>query len=185
MRYFLGFLATIGLIIFIIILLFHGGGKPKSPIITRRALDTFATTDATVSMTAQGPINANVNHEQIRIIVSANDATFQHIRGYQGTVVDSRNYANNVDSYTNFLFALERAGFTNGNNSKVLADYRGYCPLGTRYIFDVDQGGQNIQQYWATNCGGTRTYLGELSLTLQLFQNQIPDYSLLTQNIAL
>ncbi len=183
-RYFIGFVATIGLIILLIVLLFHGGGKPKV-VITPKTLDSYATTDATVSMTIDGPINANQDHQQIRILVNNQDATFQHIQGYQGNVVNQQNFANNVDAYTNFLFALLRTGFTQGNNSKLLADERGRCPLGDRYIFELTEGGKTLQRYWATSCGGTQTYGGNLSTTITLFQNQIPNYSNLSQGITL
>lgn len=183
-RYFIGFVATIGLIILLIILLFSGGGKSKLPA-THKALDSYATTDATVSMTIDGPINADQNHNQIQVVVSNSNATFEQIKGYQGNVVNLQNYANNVDAFTNFLFALERIGFTNGNNSSALKDERGYCPLGDRYIFELQQDGQTLERYWVTSCGGTKTYLGSLDTTSQLFQNQIPNYGNLAQNANL
>lgn len=185
MRYFIGFVATVGLIILLIILIFHGGGsKPKVPV-TQKTLASYATTDASAVMIADGPIGADQNHEQVQIIVSNSDATFEHIKGYQGNVVKTQNYANNTAAFTNFLFALDRAGFTNGSNASALKDERGFCPLGDRYIFSLRQGGQTLERYWATTCGGTRTYLGSFDLTRELFQNQIPNYSTLIQDVTL
>jgi|SRR5579884_2678074 len=181
-RYFIGFIATVGLIIILIILIFHGGGKSKVPV-TNRTLDSYANTDAQVTLTIDGPINADQNHQQVKIIVSQNDATFEQIQGYQGNVVNRKSYANNVDSYTNFLFALERANFTKGIKSS--QDERGYCPLGDRYIFELNQDGNELERYWATSCGTPKTYSGDVSLTISLFQNQIPDYDNLTSNINL
>ncbi len=183
-RYFIGFIATVGLIILLIFLIFHSSGKPKVPT-TSKTLDSYAVTDAEVSLIVDGPINADQLHQQVNITVGRDSATFEHIQGYQGNVVSLQNYANNVDAYTNFLFALAHAGFTEGNTSSSLADERGYCPLGDRYIFELKQDNQELERFWATNCGSPKTYQGNLSLTISLFQAQIPDYAQLVQNITL
>lgn len=184
-RYFVGFIATLGLIILLIVLLFNGGGNKAKVPSTSKTLNSYATTDAEVSMTIDGPIVADQDHQQIRVVVSNNDATFQHVQGYQGDVINQQSYANNVDAFTNFLFALGRVGFTNGNRSSTLKDERGYCPLGDRYIFELTQDGQTIERFWATSCGGTKTYSGNLDTTITLFQRQIPDYGIQSQNISL
>jgi hypothetical protein len=183
MRYFIGFLITIGLIIILILLLF-GGGSPKKPT-TPKSLASYASTEAEVRLTIDGQINADQDHEQVRITVNKNDTTFEEIQGYQDTVVNSQSYANNEDAYSNFLYALGHAGFTRGDNSKALANEKGYCPLGERYIFELVDNGKDIQRYWGTSCGKPRTYLGSLNLTLTLFQLQIPDYQTLTENLSL
>ena len=183
-RYFIGFIATIGLIIILILLIFSGGGKPKVPT-TSKTLDSYATTDAEASLLIDGPINADQDHQQIKITISSDNATFEHITGYQGSVVTQQNYASNVDSYTNFLFALEHAGFTLGNKSSAVKDERGYCPQGDRYILELNQDGQNLERFWATSCGNPKSYGGNLALTLSLFQAQIPDYDTLIQNVQL
>ena len=61
----------------------------------------------------------------------------------------------------------------------------GLCPLGDRYVFEFKQDGKELERYWATNCGGTKTYSGNVSLTLALFQAQIPNYNDLVQSISL
>ena len=185
MRYFAGFIATIALIILLIVLLFHGGGKPKVHS-TSRTLDSYATTDAEVSLTIQGPITANQTHQSIKITVTNNAATYQQIQGYQGDIQKQQTYGNNVDSYTNFLFAIERAGFTEGDTSASLKDERGYCPLGNRYIFEASQDGKQLMRYWTTNCSGTpSTFKGATSTIITLFQDQIPDYGSLSNNVSI
>lgn len=185
LRYFAGFIATIVLIILLIFLIFHGGGKAKVPT-TSKTLDSYATTDAEVSMTIDGPIVANQNHQAIKITVANDTATYDEIQGYQGDVIKQQSYPNNVDSYTNFLFALERAGFTEGSTDSTLKDERGYCPLGDRYIFQINQDGQQLERYWTTNCSGTpKSFKGNTNLTITLFQDQIPDYDNLSNNVNL
>lgn len=188
MRYFIGFLVVIGLLIALILLLFTGGGgngqpkKPKTPM----SLADYASTDAVVRLSIDGPINANENHNAIRITVGQTDVTYQQIQGYEGTVVNQQVNANNQSAYSNFLYALGHVGFTQGDNSKALANEKGRCPLGRRYVFElIDGNGHDIQRYWATSCGGTGTYKGLLNSTIQLFQLQVPNYNNLTTNVSL
>jgi hypothetical protein len=184
MRYFIGFLVTVGLIIILIILLFSGSGKPKVAD-TARSLNSYASTDAQVSITIDGPVNANSLHQQVRVIVDSNDVTFQSIAGYDGNVVNSQSFANTENAYNVFLHALTFAGFSKGDINPALRNETGYCSLGNRYIFELTQDGKNLQRYWATSCSGAKTYLGNVSLTLTLFQAQVPNYNELTSGISL
>ena len=188
MRYFIGFLITIGLIIILIVLLLGGGGGngPKKPK-TTKALADYASTEAEVRMTIDGPVNADQTHQQIRITVDNNVTTYEQIQGYQDTVVNSQNFDNNENSYSNFLYALGHAGFTKGDITKALANDKGYCPLGNRYIFELIDNGKDVQRFWGTSCGGhaPKTYRGNLNLTITLFQAQVPNYQNLTQDLNL
>jgi hypothetical protein len=181
MRYFFAFLATLVLIFLLIFLLFRGGGNPKIPL-TIKTLHSYASTDAEAQLTIDGPINADLNHQQVRIRVNRDDVTFEQLQGYDGNVINTQSYANTENAYTNFLFALARSGFTNGNNDPNSSDERGFCPQADRYVFQLRQDGKDIERYWATSCGNPKTYLGSLNLTLSLFQAQVPNYTELTQN---
>jgi hypothetical protein len=184
MRYFIGFLVTIGLIIVLIILLFTGGGGsgPKKPKTTMSLAD-YASTGAVVRLTIDGPIVADQNHQAVQITVGQDDTTYEQIQGYQGTVVNQQSFVNNQNSYSNFLYALGRAGFTQGDSSKALANEKGYCPTGNRYIFELINNGTTVQRYWSTSCSGPKTYKGSRSLTLTLFEAQVPNYNNLTQDL--
>lgn len=184
MRYFIGFLVTIGLIIVLIVLLFTGGGgskkaKPK----TVMSLADYASTDAVARLTIDGPINADQSHQAVRITVGQADVTYEQIQGYQGTVVNSQSYANNQSAYSNFLYAIGHVGFTRGDSSAALANEKGYCPLGSRYIFELIENSQDIERYWATTCGNPKTYKGSVPSTLSLFELQVPNYNDLIQNL--
>lgn len=184
MRYFIGFLITAGLIILLIILLISGHGKPKTPV-TSKSLDSYASTDSQVSMTIDGPVIAASLHQEVRVTVDGDSVTYENLVGYDGQVVATQTFLNTENSYDVFLHALYHAGFTQGNNSAALSDERGFCPTGTRYIFELTQDGKSVQRYWTTSCGQTKTYLGLRSLTITLFQKQVPNYGQLTHNIAL
>jgi hypothetical protein len=184
MRYFIGFLITIGLAIVLIVLLFTGGGGSKKPK-TTKALADYAFSDSVVRLTIDGPITADQTHQAVRITVGQEDTIYEQVQGYQGTVVNQQSYASNQNSYSNFLYALGHAGFTRGDPSKVLANEKGYCPLGSRYVFELIDSGNTIQRYWGTSCGNPKTYKGNLNLTLSLFKAQVPDYNTLTENLNL
>lgn len=184
MRYLIGFLVTIGLIILLIVLLLSGGGNKAKVPNTPKTLESYYNTDAIARLTIDGPINADIQHQQVRITVGRDDTLFQQIQGYQGTVVNSQNYANNASSYSAFLNALARANFTKGSTSTALGDESGYCSLGDRYILEFIQNGQDLERFWSTSCGGSLgTYAGNLGLTMSLFKAQVPDYSTLTENV--
>lgn len=182
MRYFIGFLVMIGLIILLVVLLVGGNGKPKN---APKSLVSYANTSAQVRMTIDGPVNAVSEHEQVRITVDKNNVTYEQLKGYDGDVVNSQIFANTESAYDVFLHALQHAGYTHGDNNPDLKDERGYCPLNDRYIYEIIQDGNTIQRYWTSNCGSPKTYLGNRNLTNTLFERQVPGYTSLTSGLQL
>ena len=183
MRYLIAFFVTLGLLFLVLFLLFHSGGTPK--IVTTKTLDSYAATNTEAILTIDGPINANQDHQQVRISVGRDNVAFEQINGYDGSAVRMQNYSNTQNAYENFLLALAHAGFTRGDNNPNSRDERGFCPLGDRYVFQLRQDNQDIERYWATSCGKPKTYLGALSLTLTLFEKQVSNYGDLTQKLNL
>lgn len=180
MRYFLGFLIAIGLIVlvFVLILKSFGGSSKK---ITQKPLVNYASTDTTVSMTVDGPVNADQIHQSFVITVGQNQATITIYTGYQGDIVTTKSYQNNETAFANFLRAIDLQGFTKGDTvgSK---DYRGFCPLGERFVLAADNEGTNLQKFWSTSCG-QGTFKGNFSTIRFLFNVQIPDFNKLTNNL--
>lgn len=166
------------------LLLLTGGGNEKEAPKTPRSLADYASTDAVVRMSADGIINADQEHQAVRVTVGRDAAVYEQIQGYQGAVVDSQRFANSESAYRNLLYALARVGFTQGDASKALANETGRCPLGTRYVFELIENGKTIQRYWVTTCGGAKTFKGNQSATLELFRLQIPNYSEQVQDLA-
>lgn len=173
-----------GLIILLVVMIFSGGDKKPDVPATKKSLVSYVDTDAEVSMTVEGPINADTNHQQYSITVSRNNVTYEQTRGYEASVVKSRTYANNQTAYYDLLAALTRANFTSGNDDKALKEYRALCPLGNRYIFRLTQDGENLEQYWITSCGGLKTYNGDFGLTTTLLKSQVPDFASLNSNFG-
>jgi len=183
MRYIVGFLIMLGLVILLIILLFSGGSKPKPP--TAKTLDTYAGTNAQAILTIDGPINGASLHNQVRITVDRDNVVYEQIKGYDGDVVKMQSFSSTQNAYTSFLFALAHAGFTRGSLDKTLKNESGYCPFGDRYIFEVNQDAKTIERFWATSCGKPKSYLGNVAATLSLFQAQVPGYNDLTGDLDL
>lgn len=183
MRFFTAFLIAIGLLVLIFVIIFKsiGSNGPKQQQID---LNSYANTSAVAQLTIDGPVNADQTHEQVVITVGNTNTQFQILSGYQGRVLTSKTFDNNEASFAAFLRALNIAGFTKGNADPNLSDPRGYCPDGERYIFQLAQGSDTIEKYWATSCGGQGTYGGSTLQTLDLFQNQVPNYTDLTGNLS-
>jgi hypothetical protein len=165
-------------------LLFRGGRRQDVPS-TDKPLSSYSSTEAEVRLTISGQINAEENHREIQIIVDRDNARYIQYKGYNGEVMEEHQYPNTQAAYYNFLSALARAGFTDGDKSKALANETGRCPLGQRYVMEMKDGSKQLERFWATNCSGPKTYHGNLSLTLTLFQLQIPDYNELRSNVTL
>lgn len=183
MKYFFGFLISI-LLLFLLIFLLVGRGGQSAPKVQRKMSD-FATSSSRVSLTTMGIVNYHQEHRQIRITVEQDNITYEVISGYGNNVIQVKRYSNTSDAYATFLQALGLAGYLNGKDEKLLADYRGYCPLGQTYVYRLEDNNDKVQQLWSTNCGGTKTYYGNATLTQTLFQNQVPDYQTLSQNVQL
>lgn len=182
MRYFIAFIATLGLLFLLLYLLLHGGSKPKPPV-APQTLMSYANTDAQVKLTIDGPINADQTHVAVRITVDQSEVVFEQIQGYQNNVINRQTFDSNEQAYVNFLAALQHVGFTQGDNTAAHKDERGYCPLGRRYIFELNQDGNELERYWSTSCGKPSTYQGSTALTLSLFEAQVPGYAQLTQKL--
>jgi hypothetical protein len=182
MRYIIGLLVTIGLIVLIFVLLLRGSGP--GPVVHNINLDSYAGTNATAELIIDGPIVSEQIHNEAQIIVGNNSVTFNLYKGYNGNLVNTKTYANNESAYAVFLHALDNYGFTKGNADKALSDERGQCATGLRYIYTLNNNGEDIERYWSTSCG-TGTFKGKSGTIIDLFRKQVPDYGTLVANTDL
>ncbi len=184
MKYFLGFIFSIGLIVLVFVLILKGfsGGK-SAP--TQAPLSDYAKTDAVVRFTTDGPIVAEQEHGAYRITVGKDETRVEALKGYEYNILDQRTYANNQESYFSFLRALDFAGFTKGTTKDTSKDERGACADGERYIVEILDGSSKVQRYWASECRGQGTFKGNISAVRQLFIKQIPsaDFSKVTSGV--
>ncbi len=185
-RYIVGFLATVGIIVLIIILIVRSlVSGPSSNPVAQNDLTSYAGTSTTVQYTIDSPVTSAQTHHDIFISIGNYQAALTVTEGYDGSVVRTQSYPMSTSSYATFLRALKYNGFDQGDNSTSNADERGQCALGDRFIYQViDSSGNDIQRYWSTTCG-TGTFHGSASTIRTLFQKQIPDYNKLTSDIPL
>ncbi len=174
----LAVLIGLGMIILIIVLIVRGfSSTGKQTETTKQAeLTAYATTTSTASLTMDGPVVADIDHRTIKIFVRSSDVSVDVIRGYEGTVIDHATFPNNPNSYDIFLRALEGQGFAQGDTNKELADERGTCPSGLRYIYSLTDGAQDVFRFWSTSCTSSQgTFKGNASSVQNLFRMQIPN----------
>jgi hypothetical protein len=184
-RIFIWLIAVFGLILILIFLILPGGSKSPTKAGTSNLYD-YANSSAVASMIIDGPITSDQDHRAIKVSVSNSQIVYQVIQGYNGYVLQQQTFASNTAAYSNFLHAIYHSGFTEGNKGKVSAGSEvGYCPLGDRYILSLNEGDAQIERYWSTSCGSgaPSTFKGNLGLTLDLFKNQVPNYSEISQNV--
>lgn len=180
MRYLIGFLGIIAILILIIVLIVRGGGSGTAP--GEIDLADYLTSTSQVRYTIDERVQADQTHEVTRISVNQNEATLDIMQGYEGHIVKSKTYLNNSPAYAAFLMALKRSGYTEGNHNKDVQDERGFCPLGKRYVYELFDDGKQVQRLWNTSCGDAGTFRGKSSTIQKLFELQIPDYDDLTDS---
>jgi hypothetical protein len=181
MRYLIGLVIFIFLIIFLIIKLLSGGGnKPDLP----PNLASYAHTATTVRYTIDNPVQAPQNHNDIVIEVGSSSADIKITSGYNGDIVKQQSFPMTDSAYENFLLSLDHSGgYTLGDNNSALKDERGYCANGNRFIYDIVSGdGSLIQHYWSTSCK-EKTFKGLPDVVSRLFEVQIPDFEDYTADV--
>src|SRR6266404_4238995 len=181
------FLAFVLFIIFLVVILTHGHKAP-APAPHVMTLPEYADTTASVVMTTDGIVNGDDMHRQIRITVAQDRRLLEVIQGYSGQVIDSHTFYNTNDAYAVFLRSINNGGFVSKAKAKkgvsAPSDERGQCPLGFRYVFELSNEGSDVSRLWTSSCA-TGNWGGILDTMQQLFQNQIPNYSTLTENVNL
>ncbi len=185
MKYFLAFLGIVALVVLVFILIVRGltGGHKdaKAPLVT---LSDYANTSTVMRLTVDGPIVADQDHRAVRVTVSRDQNMIEIISGYNGSVIQQQTFSNNQAAYTSFLKALQLMGYTKGNTTAALADERGYCATGDRFIYEIQTNGNSIQRFWYTSCG-QGTFKGSNAAVRQLFRAQIPGYAKIAAGLGL
>jgi hypothetical protein len=182
MRYLIGLLVTVGLIVLVLVLLFRGGGSTPPTAAGLVDLSKYANTDSSAQLIIDGPEVADQSHQQVEIDVSSSDVTFTLYNGYQQNAVRTQTTANNTVAYGVFLQALQHQNFTKGNTDPKLKDERGYCPLGQRNIYSFNNDSKQLMRFWSTNCG-VSTFKGTAGTVTLLFKQQVPNYNAILRDI--
>lgn len=168
------------LIVLLIVFFANRGNKPQPVVSVNKNTDLtqYAETSTQVRFTQNGQIIAREDHRVLQITIGQNERTATIFEGYQGKVLKSQTYLNDVDAYRAFLASLHNNGYTNHKepaNKFILP--LGACSSGLRYNYDIINSTDTIQSLWGTSCGGEGTFAGRSSNVRTLFRNQIPNYN--------
>lgn len=147
----------------------------------------MAEVDRSVRMTVRGPIVADENFNSYKIEISPTERRMTTYRGYSDEVIESRRLSNSVNAYTEFIHALDRAGFANtAQLDAEVSDVRGMCSTGRLYSFETLQAQSVLSESWISSCkGATASFRGEAVLIRDLFLRQIPDSKSLLSDLSL
>lgn len=150
------------------------------------ALIDYADQDSSVQLTYDGPIVAREDHRSIRVTVTADTRRIEVLQGYSGSALIRREFKNDENAYAVFLRAIDYEGFASDQKNKLGDDERGICPSGKRTIVELRNGGESQLRLWSASCDkDAGTLAGSSRNLLKLFQDQIPNYRDVTDNIRL
>ncbi|MEO5627504.1 MAG: hypothetical protein ABIQ89_01290 [Candidatus Saccharimonadales bacterium] len=186
MKYFLISLGVLLLIIFGIVVFNRGGSKtvttPSHKVV--KLSDYKTNNNAAVDFTISGAINALENHRSIKITISPLTRNVTVFTGYEGQVLTSQTYPNDVNSYSDFLAAITRAGFTVERKIDSKISSQAICPTGSRSYYKLVDSTKDVIDLWTASCT-KGSFGGNVALTNSLFQSQIPNYTKVTQGVSL
>ena len=171
----LGFVAFIVLVIFIVVIVARGGDNNSSTNAPVPQLSAAASSDATFVYMEDGPIVAEEDHFRITISVSRWNRTINVYQGYENNVVSTASFGNNEAAFSDFLSAIDRAGYTSKRATRYDSE-AGLCALNSRFRFESDQFGEDFSR-WTTLCREKGNFGGNFSNTRTLYRDQIPEYS--------
>jgi hypothetical protein len=132
-----------------------------------------------VEIAVRGPIVADENFRGYTISVSQKERTMSVYNGYKKDAGPSAKLYNNSESFTQFVYALERAKMAS-EVAKVSDDTRGVCASGELVTFNIYHKNELKKSLWTSTCGGSKGNLaGDAAKLQKLFSSQIPEYSVL------
>lgn len=169
------------------IIFFSGGSSTPVELDNSRTvlLDTAA--DHSVTMTIRGPIVADEEFHSAKITVTPGSRQLVTYRGYLESPVETVNLSNNVASYEEFVYALDKADLPKGRAFVgERDDTRGVCATGFVYEFAIIDGSDTVKRLWTSTCNGSRGSLNaNVRQLMQLFVNQIPDADKAIRRVSL
>jgi hypothetical protein len=184
-RYIIAFVGFLLLVIALLVIIFSGGKKAPTPAQPVKTLPDYSTSNAEVSLTIDGKVDGEDIHRAIRVSVDRYQRKLDILGGYNYNLLETHTFGNNQAAYDVFLRAINGAGFTSKNSKYKVDDERGKCPLGFRYIFELNDGGNKVSRLWSSTCSGVGTLGGNSAQLQTLFKAQITDYNKLTAQVKM
>jgi hypothetical protein len=166
----LGILIIVGLVSALTALgraIFGGSSSNSSNNIARESLLTN-TFEMSVEMVVRGPITADENFSTVSTSISSSSREVTYYNGYSLYEVEKIELPNTFRAYDEFIYALDKAGFTNGTSSADNSDTRGVCATGSLYEFRIKKNDSIIKTLWTTSCKADK---GTLKANIQPIHN--------------
>jgi hypothetical protein len=165
---------------FFVLLVFLGLVFGIRALVTDRTITTGVTqpallntsADRAVRLTVRGPIIADDKFKSYSITISPNVRSLTVYTGYMKSVTKQVNFNNNIPSYEQFVYALDSAGFMNGDD-KSNTEERGVCAVGRIYEFETLLKTKTVKKLWTSSCARGNSSASSYTRISNLFTNQI------------
>ncbi len=169
--------ALFGLVFFGNLLFFSSGNNVFTKIDTHQSDLLSTSAGRAVKVDIRGPIVADEKFHSYQIRITPNNRTLTIYGGYLKSVANNELLGNNVQSYNQFVNALNQAKLMNSSEFTGMANNTdGVCATGFLYQFTILNSNKQVKQLWATSCGNATGSLGRnYNPLLNLFIVQIPD----------
>jgi hypothetical protein len=181
MKYFLGILGGLLLLIFVLVLIFRGGSDNVTAPEVKRLAEYASEENTTSQFTIAGAINGEEDHRIVSITVTDSARRIEILEGYDGRVLERKSYPNTTAAFEAFLAGLEQAGFSNERRTRVA--FESVCPDGRRFSYGLESGDESVVDTWSASCE-KGSFAGKPSLVQSLFQAQIPEYNEFTSDVS-
>ncbi len=148
---------------------------------------TASPNTSSVSFLQEGVTNNDEDHRSIKITVSSSSVVLNVYKGYTYLPLSSQSFPNNQTSYLEFLHAIYNLGFTSERSKPAVQSIAGQCPFGQKFTYSSDGISHAPASLWTTTCigPGLGTFSGKTQRINSLFQNQVPGYNELVNQINL
>lgn len=176
---FFGFLVFVLIIITLAVTIISFSSKSENGTnLPKIEISKYIKTDSQAVYTVRGRIVANEEHKGYRITVTKTSRKLEILSGYDNRVVSSKTFSNTEAAYEEFIYALQRAGFSSLNND----DLRGICANGSLYTYEFSNEDKLLARQYSSTCGdkSLKNFHPD-----NLFKTQIPEFSQLTSGINL
>ena len=175
MKFVLGVLGVILVVLLAIILITRGGNR--EPAIRPVVVSEEAREGVSAVFTTRGKLVGQDERRAIRISVNQDERRLEILSGYEEAVERAQVYPNTHAAFENFLIAMDLLGYNRSRVSSI-EDERGACPTGKTDIYELKEYSQQMVRLWDSSCGGKLgTMAGSDATIRKLFEEQIPDYS--------
>lgn len=185
MRYILTVLAVVFILIASIFWLRSGTPDDSQQQEDIVVLTDYVDSSARVVYELHGELVGDDQRQAIRITIDRNQRVFEVLDGYRRDVVQKETFNNNPAAFEEFMYGLERAGFTNDKEPQFDTE-KGVCPNGNITIYKLSEKSDDISRLWSASCDeDLGSFDGNERTVEDLFEDQIPEYRDLVRDLEI